>query len=145
LFELEWREKYGINIVYIKRGEELIQPPDRNAILLPFDQVGIIATDEQFLIFKTVFESQSNLEISLDDVDDIALQKIVANEHTRLKGLSIRESGLRERTNGLVIGIERKDERILNPESSTIFEWGDNIWIVGKKKKVQEFLRARKL
>jgi CPA2 family monovalent cation:H+ antiporter-2 len=37
LFELEWREKYGINIVYIKRGERLIQTPDRNAILLPFD------------------------------------------------------------------------------------------------------------
>jgi CPA2 family monovalent cation:H+ antiporter-2 len=144
LFELQWREKYGINIVYIKRGERLIQPPDRNAILLPFDQVGIIATDEQFLIFKTIFESQGNLEISLDDVDDIAVQKIVANEHTRLKGLSIRDSGLREGTNGLVIGIERKDERILNPESSTVFEWGDNIWIVGKKKMIQQFLQPKK-
>jgi monovalent cation:H+ antiporter-2, CPA2 family len=144
LSELEWREKYGINIVYIKRGERLIQPPDRNAILLPFDQVGIIATDEQFQIFKTVFESKGNKEISLDDVDDIALQKIVVNEHSRLKGLSIRDSGLRERTNGLVIGIERKDQRILNPESSTIFEWGDNIWIVGKKKKIQGFLQPKR-
>jgi monovalent cation:H+ antiporter-2, CPA2 family len=144
LFELEWREKYGVNIVYIKRGERLIQPPDRNDILLPFDQVGVIATDEQFQMFKPVFESQSNQKLPIEDVDDIALQKIVANEHTQLKGLSIRDSGLRERTNGLVIGIERNDERILNPESSTIFEWGDNIWIVGKKKKIQELMRPKK-
>ena len=141
LFELEWREKYGINIVYIKRGERLIQTPDRNAILLPFDHVGIIATDEQFLTFRPVFESQVNPQIPPEDVNDITLQKIVVDEHTRLKGLSIRDSGLRERTNGLVIGIERNNERILNPESTTIFEWGDNIWIVGKKKKIQEFMR----
>jgi CPA2 family monovalent cation:H+ antiporter-2 len=145
LFELEWREKYGINIVYIKRGERLIQTPDRNAILLPFDQVGIIATDEQFLTFKPVFESQTNLKRSAEDVNEISLQKIVVNEHTRLKGLSIRDSGLRERTNGLVIGIERNNKRILNPESTTIFEWGDNIWIVGKKKKIQEFMQTNRL
>ncbi|HEY6976435.1 MAG TPA: cation:proton antiporter [Chitinophagaceae bacterium] len=144
LFELEWRERYGINIVYIKRGERLIQTPDRNAILLPFDQVGIIATDEQFLNFKPVFESQINPKIFTEDVNDITLQKIVVNEHTRLKGLSIRDSGLRERTDGLVIGIERNNERILNPESTTIFEWGDNIWIVGIKKKIQEFMQTNR-
>ena len=144
LFELEWREKYGINIVYIKRGERLIQTPDRNAILLPFDQVGIIATDEQFQTFKPVFESQVNPKIFIEDVNDITLQKIVVNEHTRLKGLSIRDSGLREHTDGLVIGIERNNERILNPESTTTFEWGDNIWIVGKKKKIQEFMQTNR-
>jgi CPA2 family monovalent cation:H+ antiporter-2 len=61
-----------------------------------------------------------------------------------LKGLSIRDSGLRERTDGLVIGIERNNERILNPESTTTFEWGDNIWIVGKKKKIQEFMQTNR-
>jgi CPA2 family monovalent cation:H+ antiporter-2 len=143
LLELQWREKFGINIVYIKRGERLIQPPDRNDILLPFDQVGVIATDEQFQTFKPVFESGNHQNAPVEDADDIILQKIVVNEHTRLKGLSIRDSRLRERTNGLVIGIERNDERILNPESSTIFEWGDNIWIVGKKKKIQEFIQEQ--
>jgi CPA2 family monovalent cation:H+ antiporter-2 len=143
LLELEWRERFGINIVYIKRGERLIQPPGRSDMLLPFDQVGIIATDEQFLTFKPVFESQANQNIPIEDVDDIVLQKMVVNEHTLLKGLSIRDSGLRERTNGLVIGIERNNERILNPESSTIFEWDDNIWIVGKKKKIQEFIHEQ--
>jgi len=40
LAELAWREQYGINIVYIKRGEKLIQVPTRRAILLPFDNRG---------------------------------------------------------------------------------------------------------
>lgn len=144
LLELEWREKYGINIVYIKRGERLIQPPERSDILLPFDQVGVIATDEQFLNFRPVFESERKGGMAVANVDDIALQKIVVNEHNRLKGLTIRNSGLRELTEGLVIGIERDNNRILNPDSSTVFEWGDNVWIVGKKKKIQELMQPNK-
>src|SRR5690606_7359114 len=44
LVDLQWREKYGINIGYIKRGDKLILAPGRNNKLLPFDHVGIIAT-----------------------------------------------------------------------------------------------------
>lgn len=142
LFELSWREKFGINIVYIKRGEKLIHAPDRNSILLPFDNVGIIATDEQAQLFKPVFDSKTSGEAALLKVDDISLQKIVVNEHTRLKGKTIRESGIRELTSGLVIGIERNNERILNPESNTVFEWDDVVWIVGKKKKLKEFTKV---
>ena len=68
---------------------------------------------------------------------DITLNTILVDEHTRLKGQDIRNSKLRERTNGLVIGIERNNQRILNPESTTKFEWNDIVWIVGEKKKIQ--------
>ena len=37
LAELAWREKYGINIAYIKRGDNLIYAPNRFNRLLPFD------------------------------------------------------------------------------------------------------------
>ncbi|MEO9210358.1 MAG: TrkA C-terminal domain-containing protein [Ginsengibacter sp.] len=50
----------------------------------------------------------------------------------------MRESSIRERTNGLVVGIERNKERILNPSSTINFEWGDIVWIVGDRKKIQQ-------
>lgn len=139
LHELEWREKYGINIVYIKRGGKIINAPDRNQILLPFDRIGIIATDEQIQIFKPVFDLVEIGVASEVDLDTIVLDNIIVNEYTQLKGLNIRSSGLREKTNGLVIGIERKNERILNPDSTMIFEWDDVVWIVGERKKIQQF------
>jgi CPA2 family monovalent cation:H+ antiporter-2 len=61
----------------------------------------------------------------------------MVDEHTKLKGQTIRDSALRERTRGLVVGIERKGERILNPDSATVMEWGDIIWIVGERKRIQ--------
>lgn len=137
LSELTWREKFGINVVYVKRGEKLIHVPDRNTILLPFDEVGIIGTDEQIQHFKPVFDSLVTNGAELD-VNDISLQKILVDDHARLKGQDIRSSGLREKTNGLIIGIERNNERLLNPDSKTIFEPNDVIWIVGEKKKIQQ-------
>ncbi|PRY53359.1 transporter (CPA2 family) [Arcticibacter pallidicorallinus] len=137
LDELSWREQYGINIAYIKRGDRLIYAPGRFNKLLPFDQVGIIATDEQMQAFKPVFDAKEQAEFSDQAVENIVVQKIVVDEHNKLKGLTVRNSGIRERTNGLVVGIERNNERMLNPNSTTVFEWGDIVWIVGEKKKIQ--------
>jgi monovalent cation:H+ antiporter-2, CPA2 family len=138
LVELAWREKYGINIAYIKRGEKLIHAPGRSHKLLPFDHVGVIATDEQMQQFKPVFDAREADIDPLPNLEDIVLQKIVVNEHTKIKGLSIRSSQIRERTNGLVVGIERNKQRILNPDSTTVFEWDDIVWVVGERKKIQK-------
>lgn len=143
LVELGWREKYGINIGYIKRGDRLMRVPGRNNRLMPFDHVGIIATDEQLQLFKSVFNATEVFAQDDNEAGEITLQKILVDEHTKLKGTDIRSSSLRERTNGLVVGIERGKDRILNPDSATILEWGDIIWIVGDKKKVQQLTQEK--
>jgi CPA2 family monovalent cation:H+ antiporter-2 len=142
LQELIWREKYGINIAYIKRGDKLIHTPGGNNFLLPFDHIGIIATDEQMQTFKSVFEAKETVDETISNIEDITLQKIVVDEHTKLKGVKVRDSGIRERTNGLIVGIERNNERILNPKADTVFEWGDIVWIVGERKKIQKIITA---
>jgi CPA2 family monovalent cation:H+ antiporter-2 len=141
LMELSWREQYGINIAYIKRGDKIIHAPGRNNKLLPFDHVGILATDEQMQGFKPVFDAIEVMEPQQTDVRDIVLQKIKADDYNQLAGQSIRESGIRERTNGLIIGIERENRRILNPDSSAVFEKNDTIWVVGDKKKIQDLIK----
>lgn len=138
LEELAWREQYGINIAYIKRGDKLIYAPSRFNKLLPFDQAGIIGTDEQMQVFKPVFDATELIDADEYNIEDIIVQKLVVNEYNKLKGLTVRNSGIRERTNGLIIGIERNKERILNPNSNTVFEWGDVVWIVGERKKIQK-------
>ncbi len=143
LLELGWREQYGVNIVYIKRGEKLIHAPNRNNRILPFDEVGILATDDQIQVFKPIFDSEEQMHVEEVLSDDISLQKILVDEHSKLKGLTIRNSGLREHTDGLIVGIERNQDRILNPDSFTVFEWGDIIWIVGNRKKILEFKKLQ--
>ncbi len=137
LQELAWREQYGINIAFIERGEKIIYAPSRYEKLYPHDTIGVIATDSQLQQLKPALEMRDEEKFE-EDKENIALMKIVVDEHNRLKELSIRSSGIREKTKGLVAGIERNNERILNPVSDTVFEWNDVVWIVGNKKLIRE-------
>ena len=139
LMELRWKETYGINVVYIKRGENLISLPGRSNRLLPYDKVGILGTDEQFQNFKSVFEEREE-EIVEFDVNDIALKKILIDGDCKYIGKSIREGKIREELLSQVVGIEREGNRILNPESSQVLFSGDILWMVGNIKKLREFI-----
>jgi CPA2 family monovalent cation:H+ antiporter-2 len=76
-------------------------------------------------------------------VEDVGLQRIVVDEYTKLKGLTIHDSGIREKTDGLVIRVERADQHFINPSSNTLLEWGDVIWIVGNKQKIRALTKER--
>jgi CPA2 family monovalent cation:H+ antiporter-2 len=137
LVELSVREKYGINIALIERGKIMIPTPGRDERLYPNDKVMVIGTDDQLAAVKELFEGSANenMESSFPR-EDMALQKIVISSSSPVFGQSIRTSGIREATQGLVVGIERGGQRILNPDSNIIFENGDIVWIVGNNKKV---------
>lgn len=137
LLELSVREKYGINIALIERGKIMIPTPGREERLYPNDKVMVIGTDDQLAAVKPLFESHAdqNQESSFPK-EDMTLQKVVINSSSPVFGQSIRNSGIREASQGLVVGIERGGQRILNPDSGLVFEIGDIVWVVGNNKKV---------
>ncbi|BAV05803.1 transporter, CPA2 family [Filimonas lacunae] len=140
LLNLAWRERFGVNLAYIERGGKMIYAPSRDEKLFPYDRIGVIGTDEQLIQLRPLLEDHAN-EITYaegDNRENIVLQKLLVDEHTKLKGQSIRGSGIREKTNGLVVGIERNGKRLLNPTSDSVFEWDDVIWIVGDRRKIQK-------
>jgi CPA2 family monovalent cation:H+ antiporter-2 len=140
LMELGLREKYGVNIAMIKRGAFTIQAPDRQERIYPEDTLYIIGTDDQIVAFKKYIEESSPVrtKIVLPE-DEISLQRMEVVAGSPLAGKNIKESEIRERTKGLIVGIERGGERILNPESSVILLPNDLLWIVGNTKRIKVF------
>lgn len=139
LQELQWKEKYGVNVVYIRRGEQLINLPGRNNRLLPYDKVGILGTDEQFITLMHVLEEKEEQNQDFD-VNEFTVKKILMTPDCSYLDQSIRESGIREDLVSQVVGIERNDSRILNPDSSEIIREGDILWMVGNAKKLRAFI-----
>jgi CPA2 family monovalent cation:H+ antiporter-2 len=137
LKELQWREKFGINVVYVKRGERIIYSPGPNVKILPFDNVGVFASDEILEKFKTTFFAEQQLEVPDIDVEDIVVEKICIYEDNPLMNKTIRDSGIRETTGGIVVAIERDSKRILTPAADLHFREMDIVWIVGEKKRVK--------
>ncbi|WP_026705616.1 cation:proton antiporter domain-containing protein [Flavobacterium soli] len=140
LEELQIRETMGINIAFIKRGEIMIDIPSRNERLFPGDEVCVIGTDKQVEDFKEYLD-RHEIEVNTSITEkDIVLKQLEMNNDEFI-GKSIRESQIREKTHGLVVGIERNGKRLLNPESHMVLEKNDIVWIVGSKKLITDFFR----
>jgi CPA2 family monovalent cation:H+ antiporter-2 len=140
LKELRLREEMGINIAFIKRGEIMVKIPTKNERLFPGDEICVIGTDAQVKEFKTYlhqheFEAPKNIEKT-----EITLQQLELNKE-ELIGKSISESHIREKANGMVVGIERNGKRLLNPESDLILQKNDILWVVGDKKRMNKFFK----
>lgn len=140
LEEMGLREKLGINIAMIKRGDHYtIAAPNRSERLYPADVLFVIGTDEQLDQFKNYIEPKETPEAKPEQqTDNIVLRKIIVDRQSSLFKKTIRESGIREKTNGLVVGLQRNNRRILNPESHMIIEAGDVLWVVGDGKLIEK-------
>ncbi|PST81642.1 sodium:proton antiporter [Pedobacter yulinensis] len=139
LIELSIREKFGINIALIERGNTMIPTPGKDERLFPADKLSVIGTDEQLAAFQQYLENETTGDAEYPK-SDMTLQKIVISSQSAVYGQSIRNAGIREKANALVVGIERGDQRILNPQSDFVFDNGDIVWVVGNSKKIRETL-----
>lgn len=146
LLELALRENFGINIALINRGGQKIYAPEKNERLFPGDVITGIGTDEQLERLNRFLEpSGADVEPQPQDTDPIALKHFLIGKQSRLSEKTIRELGIRERTRGIVLGVERKGRRILNPESNMQLEEGDIVWIAGSGKKLNAFIREQQV
>lgn len=145
LFDLGLRENFGINIALIERGEKIIATPGKEDRLFPLDRIAVIGTDEQLKRFKDYIENPSVAKTAGLEKKEIALKQLTVNPGSWLLNKSVRESGIREKAKGIIVGIERNGQRILNPESNTVFQEGDIIWIVGSVRRLNVLLNNNRL
>lgn len=139
LSELSIREKYGVTIAMIERGKMHITAPGRFERLMPYDVLSVIGTDEQLSQFKAFVMCEHEEPVGLNESHlEYSLEAYELTEQSACLNSTIRDSGLREKTQGLVVGIERQGKRILNPDSSEILQLGDLLWIVGDREKISQ-------
>ncbi len=139
LEEVKARETFGVTIALIQRGNRMMTAPGRADLLLPGDRLSVIGTDEQIQAFSARL-SEPPLENEEGEESGYVLTQIELLPGFALDGVAIRASGIREKTRGLVVGIEREGRRILNPDSTLTLANGDILWIVGDSEAIQSFV-----
>lgn len=121
-----------------ERGQKKISAPRSAERLFPGDKIYIIGTDEQNLLAQNLIEAKDVEASTPPAKDNYALEPVFLKEESPYINKSIRECGIREKVDGLIVGIERNNQRFLNPEASFVLASGDLLWIVGEREKIQE-------
>lgn len=144
LRELAWREKYGINVAMIERGNKVINTPTRGQVMFPGDLISIIGTDDQIDSFRKEMEVAKSFIVEKKPVE-VVLEHFIVGENSIFANKNIRESTIRETMHGIVVGIENEDGRLVNPDSSYIIRPGDIVWVVGDKLRLLSLQKAEQL
>lgn len=135
LIDSKLKEDFGVTIAMIERGGLRILAPQRNDLLLPYDKIFLIGTDEQLTAVKEV------IEVPMSELPPVSqslgLISMSLDSASQFINKSIRDCGLRESVNGLIVGLERNGERILSPDSSIVLQANDLIWVVGNMTKIK--------
>ncbi|WP_413289754.1 cation:proton antiporter [Bdellovibrio sp. HCB337] len=130
------KEDYGVTVAMIERGSERILAPKRDDLILPGDKIFLIGTDDQLAEIRKVMEVPVE-KVESPIAESFGLTSMTLSSSSRFINKTIRNCGLREEADGLIVGIERNGERLLSPDSAMTLQTDDLVWIVGNISKIK--------
>lgn len=156
LSQLSLRKHYGVNILQITQNGKSIDMPGGEDVVLPESSILVIGTRGQIKSLNAAIETKqlgflvTNDAISLrsfvlkkqaDDKSKFLYCTITVNATSPLLNKSIKTSDLRNNWNCLVIGLERGNYTMINPNVSLVLEKDDLLWVLGKQKMINQLIR----
>ena len=133
LRELNLRQRFGIDMSSIYRGSRRINIPNGDTTIFPCDKLQIIGNDEQTQKFNNALQT----ELVPEDLDiekrEMKLRQLIISGKSEFCGKTLGESGIRDKYDCMVVGLEEGLESLTKISPSYTFQKGDIIWIVGEK------------
>lgn len=142
LKELNFRQKTGVNIITIIRGGKKLNIPDGREYLYPYDKIVISGSDEEIQNFSNhIDEQKDKRQEALAESHEyhISLFQYEIEKGSQMIGKSVIELGIREKTECMVIGLDRQGESITSVPPDMKFEEGDILWLAGERDKLNSF------
>ncbi len=141
LAELALGSRFGVMVVAIFRGQSCINIPGGKERLFPQDRVQVIGSDKQLERFAVKLQAMTMPSTDSDlTQSEVCLKQFVITEDSPFNGKSIRESQIRDKYRCVVVGVERGNASLRNPDADTVFEAGDLVWVVGEEEHVYELI-----
>ena len=141
LRRMNFHQKHGVYVVSIMRGKQRINIPSAEEVIFPFDKLLVLGTDEQLKSFNETLNTNNEAWVRDTKNTGVVIEQFQISEKSTLAGKSISQSGIKERSKCMVVGIEHEGVTTMNPSPNTVIEQGDFIWIVGEAQKIQELMK----
>ena len=140
LKELHLRERFGVDMSSIMRGSQRLNIPNGDTVIFPGDKLQVIGNDDQLQKFATAL----NTDLIPEDLEiekrEMKLRQLIISGKSEFCGKSLLESGIRDKYNCMVVGLEEGQENLTKIAPTRTFEKGDILWIVGEESELQKIM-----
>lgn len=137
LGELKLSSRFGVYVSSILRGHKRINIPGGHTLIFPNDRLQAIGNDEQLQVFAQAIRTDVEAEDTQVELREMKLQKVKLGKDSPFIGLTLKESGIRERYNCMVVGVEEGQDSLTCINPNREFAAGDIIWVVGEKASIK--------
>jgi len=132
------RSLTGVSVLRIVRNGMNINIPGGDVVLYPGDVVVVAGSDEQIIKFQQILINSID-NFSIREKTHVNLRRFRINKDSKLNGISIMKSRIREECDCIVMAIERKNELIMNPLPNTLLQENDILVLAGEIEKIVDF------
>ena len=140
LQQLHLRQRFGIDMSSIMRGSQRLNIPNGETIIFPGDKLQVIGNDEQLQKFATSIAQDIYPEDLEIEKREMKLRQLIISSKSEFCGKSLIESGIRDKYNCMVVGLEEGQENLTKIAPSYVFQKGDILWIVGEESDLQKIM-----
>lgn len=142
LMQLDIRQHAGVSIVRIVRAGININIPGGRTRLFPGDQIVVAGSDEQIDRFRQMLDNSLTPEDTPPARIPVTVTRFAITDTHPLIGTTIADSHIRERAQCIVIGIERDNQLISNPDPKIQFQPNDIVILAGETQRIKDMLQT---
>lgn len=130
LDQLAARQRFGINIVMIQRGYTSIMTPSSSEVIMPLDELLVVGLEDQV----NDFVQYADRRIPPREGSDAQFHLVsrLLDSKSSLLGKRISESRIKDDRGLMIVGVDRKGTRTINPDPHMVLQVGDYLLMVGR-------------
>ena len=149
LKQLDWGRRFNGNVIRVLRGRKHLDMPSGNVELRQGDQILVIGKREDLRALRLSLNLPENPEVpSLrsfakeqeGEEPKLYAAVIPVKNAYELQGKSIRSSGLREKYDCMILGLQRDKLPILQPDVNMTMQPEDLVWVLGTRRMAERLL-----
>lgn len=139
--ETDFRDNYNVSVVSVERGKQLFELPKSDFQLYPFDKITFVGHEDHLRLLVGKVEAFDDTLIQEHEESEVDLFNVQVRPNSPYVGIALKDSGLAENFDAMIIAIERDGHFILNPSARIAFQADDLVWFVAQKDKAETLMK----
>ena len=149
LRQLGWGYTFNVNVIRITRGKRYWNMPSGALELRTGDHLLLLGKSEDLRSLRMSLHYSGADELPTlrqfiaqqeDSPSNVYAYALPVTRESALQGKSIRDSGLRERYDCMILGLQRQMLPILQPDVNMNLQANDRIWVLGTRRMAEKLL-----